>query len=156
MAWDGGDGLDLDYNYLNIPAAYPDPSNPLHLFLNQKDPDWHMRQYIDCFSMVEIPHIECYTLRSLYFSTDGANWTNNTNWMLNYSPSSWYGVTVAAGRVTSLELSYNQLNGNLPPDIWNLLNFEELHMVENALTGSIPPLREILPASPGWILLAIN
>ena len=46
MAWDGGDGLDLDDNYLNVPAGYPDPANPFHTFLNQKDPDWHLRQSI--------------------------------------------------------------------------------------------------------------
>jgi hypothetical protein len=38
------DGLDLDYNQLNVPAGYPDPLNPLHTFLFQKDPDWHLRQ----------------------------------------------------------------------------------------------------------------
>jgi Leucine-rich repeat (LRR) protein len=38
------DGLDLDYNFLNVPPDYPNPANPLHVFLNQKDPDWHLRQ----------------------------------------------------------------------------------------------------------------
>ena len=36
--FNGNDGLDLDYNHLNVPPGYPDPDNPLHLFLNQKDP----------------------------------------------------------------------------------------------------------------------
>lgn len=44
MAPDGGDGLDLDYNILKVPEDYPDPANPLHVFLLQKDPDWHLRQ----------------------------------------------------------------------------------------------------------------
>ena len=39
-------GLDLDYNHLNIPPGYPDPLNPLHVFLFQKDPDWHFRQVL--------------------------------------------------------------------------------------------------------------
>ena len=42
--YNGYDGLDLDYNYLNIPTDYPDPGDPFHLFLNQKDPNWHLRQ----------------------------------------------------------------------------------------------------------------
>ena len=42
--WGGGDGLDLDYNMLNIPANYPDPSIPLQVFLSQKDIEWHTRQ----------------------------------------------------------------------------------------------------------------
>lgn len=45
--YDGGDGLNLDYNHLNIPFGYPDPANTLHTFLNQKDPDWHLRQAFD-------------------------------------------------------------------------------------------------------------
>ena len=44
MVWDGGDGLDLDYNILNVPPSYPDPGNPLHVFLSQKDPDWNLLQ----------------------------------------------------------------------------------------------------------------
>jgi hypothetical protein len=44
MIWDGGDGLDLDYNLLNVPPNYPDPSDILQLFLNQKDPDWQLYQ----------------------------------------------------------------------------------------------------------------
>jgi len=39
-----GDGLDLDYNYLIVPPGYPDPANPLHVFLSKKDPDWHLFQ----------------------------------------------------------------------------------------------------------------
>jgi hypothetical protein len=42
----GHDGLDLDYNALNVPAGYPDPGDPLQVFLFQKDPDWHLRQTI--------------------------------------------------------------------------------------------------------------
>ncbi len=40
----GQDGLDLDYNRLNIPPGYPDPGDPLQVFLNQKDPDWQLYQ----------------------------------------------------------------------------------------------------------------
>jgi hypothetical protein len=44
QAWDGGDGLDLDYNWLNVPPGYPDPGNPLQMFLYQEDPDWQLFQ----------------------------------------------------------------------------------------------------------------
>ena len=39
-----GDGLDLDYNLLNVPPGYPDPLDPLQIFLHQKDPDWQLYQ----------------------------------------------------------------------------------------------------------------
>lgn len=42
--WNGGDGLDLDFNGLNIPYDYPNLSDPLPVFLSQKDPDWHILQ----------------------------------------------------------------------------------------------------------------
>ena len=40
----GQDGLDLDYNILNVPPGYPDPNVPLQVFLHQKDPDWQLYQ----------------------------------------------------------------------------------------------------------------
>ena len=40
------DGLDLDYNRLNVPEDYPNLADPLQFFLYQKDPDWHLRQII--------------------------------------------------------------------------------------------------------------
>ena len=43
MVWDG-DGLNLDYNMLNVPPGYPDPGDPLQVFLHQKDPDWQLYQ----------------------------------------------------------------------------------------------------------------
>jgi hypothetical protein len=49
MVWDGGDGLDLDSNLLNVPPGYPVPGDPLHDFLIQKDPDW---QYFQGFQQV--------------------------------------------------------------------------------------------------------
>ncbi len=39
-----GNGLDLDFNMLNIPQWYPDPRVPLQVFLSQKDPDWQLFQ----------------------------------------------------------------------------------------------------------------
>ena len=40
----GYDGLDLDYNMLNVPPGYPDPNDPLQIFHHQKDPDWQLYQ----------------------------------------------------------------------------------------------------------------
>jgi hypothetical protein len=37
---------DMDYNQLNVPAGYPVSTNPLHVFLSQKDPDWHLYQAV--------------------------------------------------------------------------------------------------------------
>jgi Leucine-rich repeat (LRR) protein len=46
-AWDGSDGLYLDYNQLNVPDPYPsDPPTSLQTFLLQKDPDWQLTQSV--------------------------------------------------------------------------------------------------------------
>ena len=40
-------------------------------------------------------------LVALYNSTDGSNWTNNTNWLTG-NVDTWFGVTVSGNRVTEL------------------------------------------------------
>src|SRR5690606_21351457 len=75
-----------------------------------------------CDSVTEIPQAECEALVALYTSTDGANWIDNTNWLVTTTPSNWYGVTVEEGHVTWHDLSWNQLSGSSPPEIDSLNN----------------------------------
>lgn len=46
------DGLNLNDNFFCVPAGYPQPGNPLHQFLNQKDPDFHL--YQTCIPTFEV------------------------------------------------------------------------------------------------------
>ncbi len=39
------------------------------------------------FANAQIPTVERDALIALYNSTDGANWTNNTNWLGRWGPS---------------------------------------------------------------------
>jgi Leucine-rich repeat (LRR) protein len=85
-----------------------------------------------------IPTTDSIALIELYDSTDGANWTNNDNW--NNGPiSTWFGVTVEYGRVTELDLNYNNLVGIIPASIGYLDDLIDLDLSSNQLTGSIPP-----------------
>ncbi len=77
-------------------------------------------------------------LVALYNATDGANWTDNTNW-LTTPVSQWFGVTVDGDRVTELNLAANQLTGSIPPELGNLTGLTFLDLNSNQLTGSIPP-----------------
>jgi Leucine-rich repeat (LRR) protein len=77
-------------------------------------------------------------LVDLYNSTNGANWTNNTNWLSSEPVSNWFGVTVADARVTVLELSNNNLAGTLPATIGNLTGLANLRLNDNHLSGDIP------------------
>ena len=78
-------------------------------------------------------------LVALYNATDGANWTNNTNWLSNEALSEWFGVsTDVNGRVTRLYLHLNGLNGVIPVELGGLASLQELFLFRNGLSGVIP------------------
>jgi hypothetical protein len=81
-------------------------------------------------------------LVDLYFSTNGSNWTNNTNWLstkINY----WYGISknqlpYDTTRVGEVTLSNNNLTGFIPASIGNLTWLRTLTLYNNNLYGTIP------------------
>src|SRR5215203_5532472 len=73
-------------------------------------------------------------LVDFYDSTNGPDWTNNTGWK-NGPVSTWYGVTIADDRVTSLELLSNQLSGFLPASFGNLTNLRRLILFNDGLSS---------------------
>ena len=85
-------------------------------------------------------------LQALYDATNGAHWTDATNWGTAQALSTWHGVTTNGdGRVTRLELQENGLNGTLPTELENLTHLESLLLDRNyALMGPLPAgLREL-------------
>ncbi len=84
--------------------------------------------------------LDSLALVALYNATDGANWTDNTNWLTG-PLDTWYGITVNTfdNRVEQVRLSINNLNGTLPPEIGNLDNLRTFEAQANNLTGPIPP-----------------
>jgi Leucine-rich repeat (LRR) protein len=76
-------------------------------------------------------------LVALYDSTDGVNWTDNTNWLTG-PVSNWFGITVSDGRVTDVVLRSNNLVGTIPVEIGNLTELLQLDFYKNQLTDSIP------------------
>ena len=78
-------------------------------------------------------------LVALYNATDGANWTDNTNWLSTAPLGEWHGVTVdESGRVTELHLSAKQLSGTIPAELGQLSSLEFLSFDRNQLSGAIP------------------
>ena len=78
-------------------------------------------------------------LEVLYDSTGGESWTNRRNWKTSTPLGDWYGVTTdTAGRVTELDLSWNELTGPIPAALGDLTNLESLFLGSNRLTGPIP------------------
>ena len=95
-------------------------------------------------------------LGELHNATDGANWTDNTNWLSDEPMRTWHGVTTDDdGRVARLSLSENQLTGEIPAELGNLFNLQELSLNENQLTGEIPPelgrLSNLIPPELGGL-----
>ncbi|MFC1547459.1 hypothetical protein ACFL5M_02910, partial [Candidatus Neomarinimicrobiota bacterium] len=83
--------------------------------------------------------LDSLALVALYNSTDGANWTDDTNWLSADSAlDTWYGVTVSGGRVTKLHLFQNLLTGPLPTEIGDLTGLTWLYLANNQLSGPIP------------------
>lgn len=93
----------------------------------------------DCQDVTEIPCDECEALVALYNSTDGPNWTNNTNWLQTTTPSNWYGVQVVGGHVTLLWLHARGIRGSILPRLGDLEHIQDISMAYNQLSGSIPP-----------------
>ena len=95
-------------------------------------------------------------LMALYISTDGAHWTRNDYWGGDDPcDPTWYGVTCTEGKVTTLDLWNNNLNGSIPAALGNLSSLVVLELDANQLTGPIPPELGNL-SSLEWLNLRIN
>ena len=80
------------------------------------------------------------TLVALYHATNGLNWKDNSGWLTNAPIGVWYGVdTDAHGRVTVLNLPFNQLSGVIPTELGGLTELKVLNLWANSLNGPIPP-----------------
>ena len=78
-------------------------------------------------------------LVAFYNATNGEFWARRQNWLSNAPIGTWYGVTTnASGRVAELNLSENQLAGEIPSELGNLASLQELYLSKNRLVGEIP------------------
>ncbi len=91
-----------------------------------------------CDTVTVVPVTECQALVDLYASTNGAGWTNNTNWLSDPDVSTWFGITVSTGHVTVIELYGNNVVGVLPGSLDQLPYLIEICLVNNDVSGSIP------------------
>ena len=87
----------------------------------------------------KLPAVDRAALEALYNSTSGDSWLENANWITAGSLSTWHGVTTdSQGRVTELNLTRNQLKGELPPELGSLTSLTTLSLHDNQLAGTIP------------------
>ena len=77
-------------------------------------------------------------LVKLYEKTNGSQWV--TKWDLSKPVSTWYGVKLQDEKVVSLNLANNNLVGEIPYDIAELVSLQELDLHKNHLSGEIPSI----------------
>ncbi|OQX13284.1 MAG: hypothetical protein BWK80_42985 [Desulfobacteraceae bacterium IS3] len=90
-----------------------------------------------------VPSEERNALIDLYNNTGGASWTNNNNWKPTDSSSDcceWYGVVcdTAGANATGIDLSNNNLTGQIPSSIENFTELTTLNLSGNTGLTSIP------------------
>lgn len=98
-----------------------------------------------CAYVTDIPQSECEALEDLYESTTGESWTTSTGWYDAFTNRSsdatacdWHGLLCAAGHVTRVQLTNNNLTGTIPASLSDLTELEWLRLYTNNLSGSIP------------------
>ena len=102
------------------------------------------------------PETDREALIALYNATGGPNWDRNDNWLSDVPIGEWSDVTTDDnGRVTLLILNYNQLSGEIPPELGNLGRLTDLTLDGNQLSGEIPPELGNL-ANLGYLTLSGN
>lgn len=81
----------------------------------------------------EILEAERNALIAIYKALDGDNWANNTNWCSDKPVGEWYGVYVnpygeVKGAIESIELYFNNAQGDIPAEIQYLKNLKSLRI----------------------------
>lgn len=78
-------------------------------------------------------------LVEFYNSTQGDQWTDNSNWLSAAPISEWKGITLKNNRVSQITFYQNNLNGTLPAAIGSLDSLTSLVILSNPnLGGSLP------------------
>jgi uncharacterized repeat protein (TIGR01451 family) len=98
----------------------------------------------DCSVVNSISTQECGALVSLYHSTGGPNWTENTGWLVSADPCGWTGIECSGDQIMGISLdgqdgAGNGLTGSIPGELGNLDALLRLALSGNQLGGSIPP-----------------
>jgi len=91
------------------------------------------------FRQGKIYSTQRYVMAVVYYSSKGAQWEINTNWMTMKHECSWYGVKCNIFRkIVELDLAYIELDGLIPRELGLLSGLTDLDLHGNDLQGVIP------------------
>jgi hypothetical protein len=94
-----------------------------------------------CLCSTAAPDHQRVALVDLFQSTDGASWTDNTNWLQgDPCQNNWFGIMCDASdsHVTAIFLANNNLQGKLPMSISWIDTLNSLTVSGNNLQDAIP------------------
>ncbi|ELP93379.1 polygalacturonase inhibitor 2 precursor, putative [Entamoeba invadens IP1] len=86
------------------------------------------------FTLVFSQQQEKELLTTFFDILNGENWVIRTNWKSERSVCEWYGVECEDGKVLSLNLSSNNLKGEVPP-LFVLQHVKKIDVSNNQITG---------------------
>lgn len=79
-------------------------------------------------------------LKQLYKATNGKHWHRNEGWMTRKPLCQWEGITCNDnGEVIKIDLSKNNLQGELPDVFKAFPSLEQLDLRSNLISGKLPP-----------------
>lgn len=98
-----------------------------------------------CAYDVSVPcHPDKTALVNLYNAMGGASWTNKSGWVNNATNCdicTWFGVVCNdEGRVSALNLGFNNVSGSIPASITDLTQLTKLNLYSNNLSGALPTM----------------
>ena len=109
-----------------------------------------------CSSTLTPGGASCSSLESIFYKTEGINWTNQSGWLVGSDPCEWHGLSCTDDEVSILSLPDNNLSGDIPEEIAQLNRLDSLDLSGNALTGPIPLSIALLQTSTNSCNLARN
>ncbi|MBV6646319.1 MAG: hypothetical protein KI790_12765, partial [Cyclobacteriaceae bacterium] len=117
--------------------ALPEGEHTVSLRAKNEDGVWGIAETATFSAFGPGRQLDSASLVAIYQLLDGANWTDNTNW-LSGNIDNWFGVTVVSDRVDSLQLPDNNLSGIVPKELGYIDELKKIDLSVNALTDTLP------------------
>jgi len=83
-----------------------------------------------------------YAMSTMYYSTEGDYWKENSGWLSNTSECTWSLVTCNRDNnlLIELQMNENNMSGQIMPEFSVLSSLKEIHFYNNTLSGLLPNL----------------